>query len=194
MMRAFLWGVAVALLFISCEQSALKYEKPYFDFDSLIRNQVKVLGKSRWKKISQLNQKGDTVLVQPDSMRNELDIFTQLDVINKPVMKGKYLIEEKKDMHSNLRIRRYTFLEDNKEKVKSHVPYVEFYYYKQFADLRKIVSVFQEQNLLFNSTRKLTLELEEAQPKKITSYQIKGFQKMMLADTVRIDIASWRMD
>lgn len=193
-MRIFCWLVLIAVLFFSCDQSAVKYDKPYFDFDSLIQNQVKILGKSSWKKFSRLNQKIDTVLIQPDSMRAELDIFTQLDVINKPIFKSKYAVEEKKDVHSNLMVRRYTFQEDNEDKLKSAVPYVEFYYYNRFSDLRKIVSNYNETNLLFNSSRKLTLEFGENQPKKIIAYQIVGFQKMLLSDSVLINIGAARLD
>ena len=184
----------IIALFISCKQSTVKYDKPYFDFDSLVQNQVKVLGKSKWKKFSQLNQKTDTVLLQPDSMRAELDIFTQLDVINKPIFKGKYAVEEQKDVHSNLMVRRYRFQEKEKDKLKSAVPFVEFYYYKQFSDLRKIISAYSEKNLLFNSSRELTLEFEENPSKKITAYQVKGFQKMLLSDSVRIRISATRVD
>ncbi len=186
-MRGLVFIVA-ALIFSSCQKSDVKYDKQYFDFDSLISKQVKALTHSKWRKVSRLNQKSDTAVIQPDSMRAELDIFRQLDVINKPIFKEKYLIEEKKDVHSNLMVRSYRFREEDKGKLKSSVPFVDFYYYNQFSDLRKIVSVINERNLLFNSSRQLSLEFEEGNPKKVVAYEIKAFQKMLLADSVILSI------
>lgn len=188
-MRGLVFVVAV-FIFSSCQQSEVKYDKPYFDFDSLVSEQVKSMAKSKWKKIFRLNQKSDTVVIQPDSMRAELDIFTQLDVINKPIFKNRYSVEEKKDVHSNLLVRSYRFREDEMDKLKSPVPLVEFYFYNQFSDLRKIVSVINEKNLLLNSSRQLSLEFEEGNQKKIVAYEIKGFQKMLLADSVILSIRS----
>ncbi len=195
-MRLFLSGFVILLVASSCNQTEVKYKKSYFDFDSLITRQVKALAKSNWKKISSLNKKMDTVSIRPDSLQwsNELDVFRQLDAINKPVLKGYYSIVHRKDVHSNLSVKSFEFNLDNEEKITSPVPIVDFYYFNQISDLRKIVAVYQEKNVLFTSQRQLSLEFEEGSSKNIVNYKISGFQKMMLTDSVLLKIRSVRMN
>jgi hypothetical protein len=191
-----LLGIAVLSIVISCTQTEIRYKKSYFDFDSLVTQQVKSLAKSKWRKISTLNKKADTVSIQPDSLQwsNELDAFRQLDAINKPVLKGNYTVEEKKDIHSNLTIRSFKLKITNREKLKSSVPFVDFYYFNQVSDLRRIVAVYEESNMLFSSRRQLSLEFEEGTQKKLIGYKISGFQKMMLTDSVLLNIKSERVN
>ncbi len=193
-MRLFL-GISISLLALSCSRTEIKFEKSYFDFDSLVSNQVKILSGTKWKKFSSLNRKADTVTTQPDSLQwsNELDAFRQLDAINKPALKGTYVKEERKDVHSNLTVRSFKFKPVDGD-LKSPVPFVDFYYFNQFKDLRKIVAVYEERNLLFNSKRQLSIEFEEKSSKNMIGYQISGFQKMMLTDSVLLNIDSKRMN
>lgn len=180
-----------ALLF-SCRQPDVKYVKSYYDFDSLITKQVTDLGKAggKWRKISLLNGKADSTSFLPDTTqwKNELDVFRQLDAINKGLYKGYYRIVEKKDIHSNLMVRSLQFIKDNEEGLESPVPYVDFYYFNHFEDLRKIKSAYKEGNLLFSSGRELTLEFEEGKRKNLVHYEIKGFQKMILTDSVLLSV------
>jgi len=57
-----------------------------------------------------LNGKKDSTAFIPDSTqwKHELDAFQQLDVINKPLYKDNYHLEERDDDHSNLLVRKYT--------------------------------------------------------------------------------------
>src|SRR5438132_834959 len=110
-MRSFFPGFIILLIVSACNQTEVKYKKSYFDFDSLINRQVMALAKTKWKKMSVLNKKQDSVSIQPDSLQwsNELDVYRQLDAINKPVLKGNYSVEKKKDIHSNLTVRSFKF-------------------------------------------------------------------------------------
>ena len=189
-------GIVILLLVSSCAQTEVEYKKSYFDFDSLVTQQVKTLAKSKWKKVSTLNNKVDTVFIQPDSLQwsNELDAFRQLDAINKPVLKDNYTVEEKKDIHSNLTVRNFKLRVNSNKKLKTPVPFVDFYYFNQPSDLRKIVAVYEESNSLFTSRRQLSLEFEEGNSKNLIGYKISGFQKMMLTDSVLLNIKSERMN
>jgi hypothetical protein len=181
-----------SVLLFSCQQPDVKTAKSYYNFDSLITRQVVLLGKAgeKWKKISLLNGKSDSVSFQPDTTawKNELDVFRQLDVINKGLYRGYYRIVEKKDTHSNLMVRSFQFRSDNPEKLESPVAYVDFYYFNRFEDLRKIKSAYKERNLLFSSGREFTMEFTEGQKKNLVGYEIRGFQKMILADSVLMDV------
>ena len=180
------FGIACAALLFSCNRQNLKYDKPYFDFDSLVNNQVQqiVLTKTNLIKKTFLNGKHDSTILLPDTVqwKHELDAFQQLDVINKPLFKGNYQAKDQEDDHSNLLVRSYS------TKMKSPVPEVRFFYQDGYK-LKRIESVFNESNVLYSTSRKLTLEFEEQQgTAMISKYRLQGFQKMILSDSVAFSI------
>src|SRR6478736_4311680 len=183
----FFLSVAFVVLLFSCNRQNLVYDKPYFDFDSLVSNQVHQIASSKAKVIKKtfLNGKRDSAILLPDTThwKHELDAFQQLDVINKPLFKGNYQTTNQEDDHSNLFVRSFT------TKMKSPVPEVKFFYQDGFKKLKKIESVFNESNVLYSTSRKLTLEFEEQQGMAvITKYKVQGFQKMILSDSVAFSI------
>ena len=159
-MRFFV-GVACFVLLFSCNRENLKYDKPYFDFDSLVNRQVHqiVLLNASVIKKTFLNGKTDSTIFLPDTTqwKHELDAFQQLDIINKPLFKGAYQAKNQGDDHSNLFVRSLT------TKMKSPVPEVKFFYQDGYKRLKRIESVFNEGNVLYSTSRKLTLEFEEQQ-------------------------------
>jgi hypothetical protein len=180
----FLLGVVSAALFVSCSRENLKYDKPYFDFDSLVQEQVHQLALAKVNLIKKtlLNGKNDSTTLAPDTTqwKHELDAFQQLDVINKPLFKGNYQSKNQDDEHSNLLVRSYA------TKMKSPVPEVKFFYQDGYKKLKRIESVFNESNVLYSTSRKLTLEFEEQQgTAMIARYRVQGFQKMILSDSVK---------
>jgi len=172
----------------ACNRSNLKYDKPYFDFDSLINVQVAELLKAQSTigKKSIVNGKQDDSSFVPDSLSlaNELDVFRQLDLINKPLYRNTYEIKDgEKDTRSNLLIRTYT------AKSPSPVPYVKFYYRPSSLDLKKIESVYHEENTLYATRRNLLLEFDDISGTPVLSgYQLSGTQKMILNDTVNFSV------
>src|SRR6185369_12552500 len=181
------FGVACVVLLFSCNRQNLKYDKSYFDFDSLVNNQVQQIASAKARVIKKtfLNGKNDSTILLPDTThwKHELDAFQQLDVINKPLFKGNYQAINQEDDHSNLLVRSFT------TKMKSPVPEVKFFYQDGFKKLKKIESVFNESNVLYSTSRKLTLEFEEQQGiAMIKRYRVQGFQKMILSDSVAFSI------
>jgi hypothetical protein len=180
----FFFGVALTALLFSCNRENLKYDKPYFDFDSLVHNQVQKLSDANVKLVKKtfLNGKNDSTAFAPDTTqwKHELDAFQQLDVINKPLFKGNYQFTIQQDDHSNLLVRSYS------TKMKSPVPEVKFFYQDGQNKLKKIESVFNESNVLYSTSRKLTIQFEEQQGVvMISGYRVQGFQKMILSDSVK---------
>ncbi len=188
MMRGILFFVGSLFLLASCNKSNLKYEKSYFDFDSLISSQSVALVKAGTllSKSVSLNGKQDQSSIQTDStlMAHELEVFRQLDVINKPLYKSAYVIlGGDKDSRSNLRIRTY------KSKNPSPVPFITFYYLNDWKHLKKIESVYQEDNTLYSTERHLQLEFDDrAGIPLLSRYNVTGKQKMILSDSVLFSI------
>ncbi len=183
----FFLSVALVAVFYSCHSENLKYDKPYFDFDSLVRTQVLTLGqmKASVRKNTSLNGKKDSTVFTPDSTewKHELDAFQQLDVINKPLYKGNYQRNDYKDNHSNL------FVHSYRSKVKSPVPEVRFFYLPDSKKLKHIEALFTEGNWIYTTSRRMMLEVDEFHGRPvIAGYRVHGFQKMMGSDTVTFSI------
>ncbi len=177
----------IAISFIACKQANLKYDKPYFDFDSLITSQIQkqMSNKDSIYKVAMIDSKQDHSLFLIDSTRlaHEWDVFRQLDVINKPLYKGNYEITEGKDTKSNLQVRTY------QSKIKSPIPFVRFYFHDDFKNLKKIESNYQEENALYFTKRDLMMALDDLSGELlIKDYSITGSQKMILSDSVRFSI------
>jgi hypothetical protein len=173
---------------VSCNQTNLKYDKPYFDFDSLINSQVSSLVKANasLSKTVSLDGRSDQSTMKIDSalLAHELDVFRQLDLINKPLYRDAYEISDgEKDSRSNLMVRQY------KSKNPSPVPFVNFYYQNDFLHLRKIESYYVENNTLYSTKRQLQLDFDDASGKLLLSrYVLTGTQKMILSDSVKFSI------
>jgi len=179
--------VAVMVILCSCNRENLKYDKPYFDFDSLVHTQVLriTVAKASLRKKTFLNDKADSTIIVPDTTqwKHELDAFQQLDVINKPLFKGNYQVKEQEDDHSNLLVRCYS------AKIESTVPEVKFFYQNSFKKLKRIEAIFREGNVLYSNSRKLSIEFEEQGGEPIMSrYRVRGLQKMILSDSVKFFI------
>lgn len=187
-MRTLFCLIILALLVSGCIKKDLQRDSEYFNFDSLINSQVDALvkAKSTLTKSVLLNGKTDQSMIAMDSalLAQELDVFRQLDWINKPLYKNAYeILDGEKDSQSNLTIRRY------KAKEIAPVPFVTFYYQNNFNKIKKIESVFREANSLYATERQMVLEFDDTSGNLLLSkYRLKGGQKMILSDSVLFDI------
>ncbi len=188
MMRSFFLGI-LGLLLWGCKQSEVVYDKPYFDFDSLINQQQHELltTKATLTKTVSLDSAKEEISFEADSLvlGKELDVFRQLDIINKPGFKDKYKISDgEKDTRSNLTIRRYEALEKT-----APVQFVLFYYQNEFSRIHKIESAYRENNTLYGTERNLLLEFDDSTGKLLlTHYRLTGVQKLILSDTIAFSI------
>jgi hypothetical protein len=74
-------------------------------------------------------------------------------------------------------------------KSPSPVPFVKFYYRSSPYELKKIESVFHEENALYDTRRNLLLEFDDISGTLLLSgYQLSGTQKMILNDTVNFSV------
>lgn len=171
-----------------CEQQ--RQPATFYPIDSLLSQQVKHLTEIRAGlfKEALLGGETDTASFVPDdtlAWSNELGIFRKLDMINKPVNKGGYLVTDGLlDPGSNLTVKAFTSLR------KLPVVYLKIYYQGTLDKPRKIEALYDEANPLYASARLLSMHFEQIENKTVlTSYSVKGGQKMIFGDSVAFYIS-----
>lgn len=178
-----------ALVIASCESNN-EVAKNYFDIDSLIDRQLAYLEENgaRLSKTASIDCATDTTTFNPDSASwaKELEVFRHLDIINKPIYADAYKVTDGvKDINSNLIVR--SFIAKRDIPVKN----LKLYYQDSPKKLRKLDATLSEQNSLYYTTRKLSIVLEDINKQMvISSYDVRGIQKMTLRDSVRFSISS----
>ena len=187
--NCFFIGLLASALLLSCESAGKRSEKAYFDFDSLINAQVRYLAAHAPKLTKQAVVDGrteelETTPADSAAWSKELDIFRQLDLINKPINRDSYEIKEGlSDTKSNLLVSEYKATED------LALAYLKIYYQDTPGNVRRIEGTYREKNALYTGTRFLTMELTTIQTHVVlTSYSISGGQKMILGDSVQFKI------
>jgi len=178
---------SVMAVLAGCSKKPAARIKPFYDVDSLVSGQIKHLkGKYELSKIVEINGKKEETRFVPDSLQwaGELEIFRQIDQINKTAFDDAYVVSDIRDTNSNLTVR------EIKSKGNTPVSLVRIFYLRDPADLRKIEATLLEENALYVNSRRLTLEFEPAPSVHlIQRYRIEGTQKMTMDDTVHIVVA-----
>ena len=171
---------------VSCADG--KKTKALYPVDSLLQAQANYLSarKAHLKKIVVLGGKEEEISLAPKDIiawRNELEIFTALDVINKPINRSYYTIKDLSDSRSNLKVKAFATTED------LPVRFIKIYYYQSPNKLRRLEAQFKESNSLYTSLRNLTMDFQQfGDTIVLTSYNIVGGQKMLLDDSVQYRI------
>jgi hypothetical protein len=159
-----------------------------FAIDSLLHAQAAELSKlqaSLNKQIVLENKLEDVILTPRDTTAwlKELEVFSVMNTINKPINRDRYQMDESDDSKSNLRIRTFRTSED------LPVSYVRLYYRGRPGNIRKVEAEYKELNGLYATSKLLALDFEDIKGTPVmTSYSIVGGQKMFLDDTVQYDI------
>ena len=187
-MRIILVFIA-ALLAQACGRQNAKYDKRYIDVDSLISAQIELLRTKpiviQKEAIMKESKSGGQVKADSAALARELDIFRQIDFMNKPLFRDQYQISIQPDPRSNLTMRVY------EAKVAAPVKYLKIYFFEQPSRLRKIESYFEEENSLYFTSRKYTLDFNEENSKSIlVKSSMTGVQKMILSDSVSFSVTS----
>lgn len=189
--KFFRTGIVLSLLVLtvmSCDSK--RQPAAFYPIDSLVTGQIQYLTRIRAGlfKEALLSGKTDTLTYTPDDTLawiNELDIFRKLNVINKPVNIGSYLVDDRLfDPGSNLTVKAFTSLK------KLPVVYLKIYYQGNIEKPRKIEALYDEGNTLYQSARLLSMHFQQIDNRTIlTSYVIKGGQKMVFGDSVAFYIS-----
>lgn len=186
--------VATAIIFStmlsSCVQKPV-VEARYFDIDSVLTSQKKILSTSHTLLIREILlddkvERDSSEDLDSATWATELDEFSRLAAINKPTYKGSFAIEDGlKDAKSNLKVK--SFINTKSLPIK----YVKLYYQDHPFKLRKIESLYTEgeKNPLYKNSRFLVLEFRDVYNKTmLSSYSIKGGQKILAGDTIQFSI------
>jgi hypothetical protein len=178
----------IAVVLIGCD-SRVTMNTHLYNIDSLVSEQSRLLaaGNAKLHKEAIVIDGNDTLEYTPkDSLawNRELDVFRQLDAMNKPVNRSNYLVDDNLyDPGSNLTVKAFTALDE------LPVRSLRVFYDTDIRTPRKIEAVYDEQNALYHSTRNLLLEFQQVNNKNLlTSYSIDGGQKMILSDSVTFTV------
>jgi len=176
-------ALLLSMAFWSCES-----ESPpatFYPIDSLVRAQVLHLTGIRATlfKEALLGGSTDTIQYTPEdtvAWMKELEIFSKLNEINKPVNKGSYEVSDGLiDPESNLTVKAFTSLRE------LPVVYLKVYYQGRITKPRKIEALYDEENLLYESSRILSMHFQQIDNKTVlTSWSVKGGQDMIFGDSV----------
>lgn len=186
--RIYLILIPVVVL-VSCKKKP-EHQEAFYNVDSLINAQVKLLSarKTSMKKTAVLDGKQSlSTLELKDSLgwENELAVFREIDMINKPINRYEYVMKDGiPDTKSNLSIKSVTTTD-----TKLPVEYIQLFYHQVPQKIKRIEAHFRESNSLYTSSRYLTLEFQEIHEEPIlTHYTIRGGQKMFMSDSVQYTI------
>lgn len=169
---------------LSCAQPE-KSLNELIAIDSLMNKQVLLLTneKATLTKVVQLDSLSEKSMEQiGDSITwaQELDVFRQLALINRPIYSGKYKITDgENDKNSNLQV--LSIVTDEELPIRE----LKIYYLDVRSKIKKIEGLYFESNLLFSGARKLTLSFQDLKGRTaLSKYEIIGGQKMILSDSV----------
>ena len=175
-------------MFLGACSSEKRGVNPLYNVDSLIQTQISYLKtyETSVEKHALLDGVRKTTTITPrdsSAWNEELAIFLELEVINKPSNKSLYKVEDKLDNKSNLNVKSFVATEE------LPVTVLTIYYDRSLDQVRKIEAQYNEANALYKSMRYLTLEFEQIFNKTLlTSYTVAGGQKMFLDDSVQYSI------
>ncbi|MBK5279706.1 MAG: hypothetical protein JJE09_12675 [Bacteroidia bacterium] len=186
-MRVALFFIFIGLIAISCQKQKVQ-GKRYFDLDSLVNAQILYLSKTKasLKKEVIFTEKSSasTNILDSAAWSYELDVFRQLDLINRPIYFDVYQVKDGiKDSKSNLLVRSY------EADGKSPVPYLRLFYQGTPSRIKKLEALYSETNSLYSSQRKLEMYFDDAPGNPyLTGFFIEGEQKMIMSDSVHYTI------
>ena len=173
---------------LSCESE--KKPAAFYPVDSLVTQQVQHLLAINAALFKEALLKGrtDTITYRPAdtvAWMKELEIFGKLNEINKPVNAGRYEVTDGLlDPGSNLTVKAF----NSKEPLP--VVYLKVYYQGNILKPRKIEALYDEETLLYKSARLLSMHFQQIENETVlTSYSVKGGQKMVFGDTVAFYIS-----
>lgn len=189
--KCFATSFSLLLILLSLGSCQSRKQPPaFYPIDSLLTRQIRhltAIHATLWKSAT-LSGKTDTIRYIPGDTLGwikELDVFRKLDIINKPVNKDNYRIDDGLlDPGSNLTVKSFESTED------VPVVYLRVYYQGTMRKPRKIEALYRESNVLFSSSRLLSIEFQQIENNTVlTSYEIRGGQRMVMGDSVEFHIS-----
>ena len=159
--------------------------KPYFDLPALVQQQIHWLDSLNPPVTlsTRIGTRTETETMQKDSVAwaETLQLFRKAD-INRPVLQGAYEeIDSVVTGQGNRHVRTYRA----KKTEQAEIPFLKVYYEDSLANVYRIETAFQEDNVLYSTNRTMwmTFSPYQGQP-RVNAFETTGKQKMMLRDSV----------
>lgn len=184
-MKTLKYGI-LSLLLAACVQGVSVVQKR-FDFETFLDEQASKLsqrGGVLEKTAHMGSESSDTTFLPTnEGWKRELELYGQMEILNKPAYQSAYTVRDSlKDTKSNLKIREYT-------SELAPMTHLRFFYQDEFKRIRRIEAEITERNILYTTQRHLTLYFEDEEHEPLLSkYEMDGFEKMILSDTVKFSI------
>ena len=172
-------------LFASCEVASTSSSNKvvHYNLKEVLNKQIDLLlsKEAVLYKFSIVNDEGDTVKIQPDSLRwgKEFELFFAAD-INEPALMGSYSESIENDESSNLSVLVFQSLEEDL-KVKE----LKVYYLNDLKAIKKITADYDASQLAVSAKTRFELSFEEIHNQNLlTSYRVEGYHNMMGTDSL----------
>ena len=175
--------LVLVLFFANCRKQAIRDSRPVFNLENLIDDQVSLLtgGDFELNKKTNIDDSVESFFLRPDSLgwQKELSIFRTAD-IHKPGLREFYKISLSESDGSE--IAEYSLTDT----AQSETLFLKIKRNKASGQVQSIEAAQQTNNPIYHSKRDLYLFFINSGPDKIQldSFVVKGFQKMILQDTV----------
>ena len=186
-MPRFLLTLCLGAGLLSCAPGTRKNDNQVIDIDSLIDLQLVQFDrlKPTLHKQGGVNETVSDTTFSPSSYgwKSELEIFRSLGVLNQPVYSGAFLTEGPlDDPRSNLMILQYSLKE-------APLKWLKVYYQDEPGRIRQVEGQVEDLTPLNASSRRLTLWFDDVSGlTTLSRYEINGYQKVALRDTVKFMI------
>ncbi len=178
--------ITLLIIFVSCnvENNTPGKIRTYYSIDSVLNQQREILNNlnPRLQKLAWVDQQQDTTSVRLDSAgwAREMQIFNNIS-INKPALRDSYLIDSTQ-AEDGIWVS-YTAKEALKEELEIEYMHI---FFNNNRKLQEVELLYKELGSLYNSKRKMHLGFNQNQ--LLSNYKIKGYQKIILKDTIRYRI------
>lgn len=185
-MKYFFITLVTGWVLFSCAPRSRESANSLLDVDGLIDRQLEQLynRKPLLTKQAQVDASRSDSSWTPGAAvwKNELEIFRALGMLNKQIYAADYIKASLDDPQSNLQIHQYA-------NPGSPLRWLRVYYLEKPDRIRQIEGEVEEDTPLFSAHRRLSLWFEEHNGQPLVSrYEIVGFQKSAMRDTVHFRV------
>ena len=182
-LSAHIFPIIIILLLSGCDQpqEKAKEKKIYYDLKGFIETQIEFLSEQKpiVDKVMSVSGKNESRSTREVDWKKELELFIQAD-INKPAYSKSYAVSKPDSLTSV-----YTLKTEENISVKS----VRIQLDKTTGNPVLIQARLRSENKLYQSEKNVELHCKsESNQWHLTSYSIKGYQKLATMDRKNFDI------
>ena len=182
-LSAHIFPIIIILLLSGCDQpqEKAKEKKIYYDLKGFIETQIEFLSEQKpiVDKVMSVSGKNESRSTREVDWKKELELFIQAD-INKPAYSKSYAVSKPDSLTSV-----YTLKTEENISVKS----VRIQLDKNTGNPVLIQALLRSENKLYQSEKNVELHCNsESNQWHLTSYSIKGYQKLATMDRKDFDI------